>query len=58
MYIYTKYPIFHHMTKVRNKTTYEASSFHTSGAPRNVPYTILTRNQHPKSGCTPPMTQV
>ena len=33
-----------HITKVRNKTNYEAPSFHTSGTPRNVPYTILTRN--------------
>ena len=36
--------IFHRATKVRNKTTYEAPSFHTSGTPRNVPCTILTRN--------------
>ena len=38
-------PIFHHTPKVRNKTSYEAPSFHTSGTPRNVPYTILTRDQ-------------
>ena len=30
--------------RARNKTTYEAPSFHTSGTPRNVPYTILIRN--------------
>ena len=32
------------LPKVRNKTSYEAPSFHTSGTPRNVPYTILTRD--------------
>ena len=47
MYIYIfiyVWPIFHHTPKVRNKTSYEAPSFHTSGTPRNVPYTILTRD--------------
>ena len=33
---------FHHTPKVRNKNSCEAPSFHTSGTPRNVPYTILT----------------
>ena len=32
------------LQRARNKTTYEAPSFHTSGTPRNVPYTVLTHN--------------
>ena len=33
-----------HTPMVRNNTSYEAPSFHTSGTPRNVPYTILTHS--------------
>ena len=40
IYVYVQL-IFHHIPKVRNKTSYETPSFHTSGTARNVPYTIL-----------------
>ena len=43
IYIYVQ-PEFHHTTKLRNKTSYEAPSFHTSGTLRNFPYTILTHS--------------
>ena len=36
--------IIHHIPKVRNKTSYEPPSFHTSGTVQNVPYTTLTHS--------------
>ena len=38
------YISFHHIPNVRNKTSYEAPSFHMSGKPPYVPYAILTHS--------------
>ena len=45
LYMYSLCPMFHHTPKEGNKTSYEAPSFHTSGTPWNVPYTILIHSQ-------------
>ena len=42
LYLCTAYTSSH--SNVRNKTSYETPSFHTSGTARNVPYTILTHS--------------
>ena len=53
IYLYVQL-ILHHIPNVRNKTSYETPSFHTSGTARNVPYTILTHSHIFKATSAPP----